>query len=314
VPRLSILIPVLGDPQQVEDTLVSVLENRPADTQIVVALNRPYDDPYDLRGEVHFVQASYKGSLAAALNAGLEECRAPIVHVLRCGVEVAADWTDHPLRLFKNRALGAISPLIFCREDPNRLVSTGVHYGCGGTLRQVAAGKSATTLERVRHKPLGPDTLAAFYRKSALTEIGGFAPNVGDAWTGLDIAMRLTRAGWQSVVDANSQVYATELAISPPSALCRGWGAERFFWRWAPIDGWKRSLAMHGLRLTGTLAASIIRPSNLVDLCGRLAACLTIPAHRKHWRELERPDESVDSASIAGNEVATQRTQRRPAA
>jgi hypothetical protein len=30
VPRLSIIIPVVGDSPQLDDTLVSVLENRPA--------------------------------------------------------------------------------------------------------------------------------------------------------------------------------------------------------------------------------------------------------------------------------------------
>ena len=49
--RLSIVIPVLGSLDGLEDTLVSVLENRPADCQIVVVLNQPYDDPYDLKDE-----------------------------------------------------------------------------------------------------------------------------------------------------------------------------------------------------------------------------------------------------------------------
>ena len=57
MPRLSIVIPVLGNVEGLEDTLVSVLENRPVDCQIVVVLNRPYDDPYDLKDEVCFVEA-----------------------------------------------------------------------------------------------------------------------------------------------------------------------------------------------------------------------------------------------------------------
>ena len=57
MPRLSIVIPVLGDPQQLDDTLLSVLENRPARCEIVVVHNRPYHDPYHLCEEVRFIQA-----------------------------------------------------------------------------------------------------------------------------------------------------------------------------------------------------------------------------------------------------------------
>jgi len=57
VPRLSIVIPVLGDPRKLDDTLVSVLENRPAHCEILVVHNEPYDDPYQLSNEVCFIEA-----------------------------------------------------------------------------------------------------------------------------------------------------------------------------------------------------------------------------------------------------------------
>jgi hypothetical protein len=46
VPRLSIIIPVLGSSTRLESTLVSVLENRPPDCEILVLLGAPYDDPF----------------------------------------------------------------------------------------------------------------------------------------------------------------------------------------------------------------------------------------------------------------------------
>ena len=55
--RLSIVIPVLGDQKPLDDTLVSILENRPANCELVVVHNTPYNDPYGLSGEVQFVQA-----------------------------------------------------------------------------------------------------------------------------------------------------------------------------------------------------------------------------------------------------------------
>ena len=41
MPRLSIVIPSVADCNLLEDSLVSVLENRPADCGILVVHNRP---------------------------------------------------------------------------------------------------------------------------------------------------------------------------------------------------------------------------------------------------------------------------------
>ena len=57
IPRLSIVIPMTTGAGDLEDTLVSVLENRPDESEIVVVLARPYADPWNLRDEVRFVQA-----------------------------------------------------------------------------------------------------------------------------------------------------------------------------------------------------------------------------------------------------------------
>ncbi|MFN7700653.1 MAG: hypothetical protein ACK5U8_22335, partial [Deltaproteobacteria bacterium] len=40
-----------------EDTLVSVLEKRPAGSEVIVALGCAYDDPWHISDEVTFVQA-----------------------------------------------------------------------------------------------------------------------------------------------------------------------------------------------------------------------------------------------------------------
>ena len=71
VARLSIVIPVLRQLDRLEDTLISVLENRPPDCQIVVVLNEPYNDPYALSGEVCFIQAAAGSSFADVLNLGI---------------------------------------------------------------------------------------------------------------------------------------------------------------------------------------------------------------------------------------------------
>ena len=41
----------MGDLKRFEDTLVSVLENQPEQSEVVVVLNGPYDDPYELQAK-----------------------------------------------------------------------------------------------------------------------------------------------------------------------------------------------------------------------------------------------------------------------
>ena len=57
MPRLAIIISAVGSIEALENTLVSVLENRPADCDVVVVHSKPYSDPYELKNEVRFVSA-----------------------------------------------------------------------------------------------------------------------------------------------------------------------------------------------------------------------------------------------------------------
>ena len=56
-PRLSIIIPAPGNETTLEETLVSVLENRPENSEIVVVLGFGYHDPWSVGEEVRFIQA-----------------------------------------------------------------------------------------------------------------------------------------------------------------------------------------------------------------------------------------------------------------
>ena len=67
-PRLSIVIPAPGDEETLEETLVSVLENRPEDSEIVVVLGFGYHDPWSVGAEVRFIQAPIGSNRVACIN------------------------------------------------------------------------------------------------------------------------------------------------------------------------------------------------------------------------------------------------------
>ena len=70
--RLTIILPALGSDTQLEETLVSVLQNRPDDSDVLVVHPGNYDDPYELAGEVNFLPMPAGSGLLACLNAAIQ--------------------------------------------------------------------------------------------------------------------------------------------------------------------------------------------------------------------------------------------------
>ena len=73
MPRLTILIPCVGGAAAFDATLVSVLQHRPADCEVLLVHTEPYDDPYDLAGEVQFLRTDRSCKLVDLLNEGLAD-------------------------------------------------------------------------------------------------------------------------------------------------------------------------------------------------------------------------------------------------
>ena len=138
--KLSIIIPADGSQEDLDNTLVSVLENRPADCEVIITHPETYQDPYDLGDEVTFIASSQPGR-AALLNAGLRASQAPIVHLLLPGVRCTENWTAEPLAwLAADPQLDSVSPTLVNRDQPQRLVSAGVRYRNGGSKQVVGRG------------------------------------------------------------------------------------------------------------------------------------------------------------------------------
>ena len=97
--RLTIIIPALGPTEPFEATLASVLANRPEDADVVVTHAGSYGDPYDLAGEVNFVELPPGSGLVECLNLALLACDSDFVHLLAPGVEVMLVPNNQPFLL-----------------------------------------------------------------------------------------------------------------------------------------------------------------------------------------------------------------------
>lgn len=285
MPRLSILIPALDSSPRLETTLVSVLENRPHDCEVVVVLRSRYDDPYDLAEEVRFVIAPEATGLSQALETGLDACRSPLVHVLAAGAEVDEGWADAAVEHFLDHRIAAVAPLVLRSRDDSLVCSAGVEYRGGGVRTRGSCGRPIGDVSRASFDVLGPTSIAGFYRRDTLLALARpFDGAVTDGLLDVDTALQLRAAGYRAVVEPRSVVFRSAAQSAEVAPFAAGRGAERLFWRNVPQRSMVRDLVTH----VGALLGELFAPRSLGEKAGRLlgraAASLEIFGYRRHHR------------------------------
>jgi len=309
VSRLSIIIPVLGDGISLDDTLVSVLENRPADSEILVVHNLPYDDPYQLGDEVRFIAAMPGATLADCLNLGIAASRSPVVHVLACGVEVLPGWADAALRHFRAPTVAAVAAVVLYGDDPQKVVSAGLGYRAEGAVWRLDRGKTLAQIGSDRAALCGPDTLSAFYRKSAIETVGGFLSQAGNTLTGIEMALTFRQAKLVCVVESECLARVGCGLVREKPTFRRGCDVERLFWRWASTRG---SLVGHAALMAGECVISLWRPSMMAQLAGRVwGAIRTAFGHRRPKPVMPAMAEGASALPAPHFAVAGVREERR---
>jgi hypothetical protein len=192
--RLSILIPWWNDASSFEDTLISILENRPSDAEILVVHDQRYDDPYCLREEVRFVQCAAQ-SMLELVNTGFHRSEGDVVHIVQPGVMVRAGWTDSALALFESESIGSVAP---CVVDSRGGIESGWRFGSGGNLRRVGKTHGLASCT-------SPQESAGFYLRQPVLDLGGFDLDTL-ALSELQLGISLGMLGFESVADGNCQL------------------------------------------------------------------------------------------------------------
>jgi hypothetical protein len=295
VPRLSIVVPTPADVDAMEETLVSVLEHRPDDCEIVVVLGCEYADPWNIREEVRFVQAPAGSSLVGCVNLGVAASEGEVVHVLAAGWRATEGWTDLPMSHFEDDGVGAVVPLGVAAEDRERVVSAGVRYAVGGRRIDVAAdtrwkqAKAAACPPAGVAAPQGPVLENGFWRSDVLGMAGhGFATVCGDSTADADMAVTLARSGRRVVLEPHSRVVASaKTSRVRPRSFVAGLHAERLFWRSLAGASILPALVMHLVEVVRH--AAVRAPLGTVPmLVGRAVALLQFGMYVPRYLQLQR--------------------------
>lgn len=294
MPRLSVIIPCLTG-AEFEDTLVSVLQHRPARCQVIVASPQPYDDPYDLGGEVDFVTCPAAVQQTELINAGLEIARAPLVNLLSCRVEVTEGWERAPAAEFADPQLAAVAPVIVSKADPDRIVALGVAYSpLLGSRTLVGAGGSARTLAGKTPPITGPTLEAGFFRRELLEQVGGAPEGVGDELADLDLALLLADLGLTCSVQPLSRVVCDgtkSAAVISPYQQARN--RQRLFRRHAALHPNSLSGVIRPVAAVFDAAARLPGLSAFTTLAGRIVGRLESGVEAAYEAQLRAAKEAL---------------------
>jgi hypothetical protein len=267
-PRLSIVVPAAGEAAALEETLVSVLENRPADCEIIVVHGCDYADPWSIGDEVRLVRAPRRATVVGCTNLGIATATGRVIHVLAAGWRATDGWADGPVDLIDAGRADVVVPLAVAADDRDRVVSAGIRVAAGGRRMSVAP-------TAVGARAAAPELEAGFWSAHLLGEIGGgFATACGTDLADADAAAAVAAARGAVVLEPTSRVI-----VGPPrrrsGPFLAGMHAERLFWRSLAATPLLPALALHAVEWLRHMAASA--PLGTVPmLAGRLAALVQL--------------------------------------
>ena len=187
MPRLSIIIPFSGDEVALETTLVSVLENRPTDCEVLVCHDGSYHDPYALGDEVLFIETAKPASEVSLLNEAVRAAVSPVLHILRCGVRVMEDWTNDPMRMIAEQNTSVVAPVYVNKQD-------GQEYS-GLDLSQLWCRRLISADENIAAEKLGPMLAGCFIKRRVLLALDGLRADVSTAVAEAELGLALRQIG-----------------------------------------------------------------------------------------------------------------------
>jgi hypothetical protein len=281
-----------------EDTLASVLANRPPHSEVLVVHPGPYSDPYELGDEVRFLEADADATRLQLVNLGAEEAEGDILHILCGGYEATENWTEDALRQFADAKVVSVAPLV---TDVNEqtVVSAGLQSTSSGRRKLLRAASPRST-ELARVAPLGPTLESGFYRIECWDAASGVDETMGPA-ADADLGLCLSELG-ECRLAAASVVHARS---ESPAAL--GYQAGRCAIRLQRRYAHKRTASGAAFRSQAAFSTltGCLRPSTWAQLLGYLAARndrRDLKRFERRWSDLQA--EAAELARLEQREAA----------
>ena len=193
----SVIVPVVGQPTALDDTLASILRDIPDGSEVILVHDGSFEDSYNIGQEVTLVDAGTK-RLSSQFAAAFEQSCGDVIALVRPGVELPEGWGQIVEDKFSDPSVASAVPIIAGQAKPDQIVAAGVktnyHY------RRMLVEQGSKLAQRVfsRLNPLGPTSWAGFYRRSTLAMIGDLDSKLEDQYFDLDLALTFKAMGYSS--------------------------------------------------------------------------------------------------------------------
>lgn len=281
---ISIIVPHTGQIERFEDTLASVLRHRPSNSQLIVVHDGSYDDPYDLSGEVHFVDADQSYDLIPFLNVGMCYVGGETTVIMRPGIEVDENWDGSISEAFEDGRVGAVSPVIVGAKRQSKVVASGVDVSRSGSRKLVGSGKRLSGRRLRSIKSVGPSSWFAAYRTRLLKQLLPFDEQLDPICWDADVASAIKAMGFQNQLASDCIAIAeSEDIVLEETGVAHGLSAQRSLAR-----AGKASLSATVGGLVGDLFGSAIQPWKLRHLVQRLGAGKYRNIDESHFEQLQQ--------------------------
>ncbi len=199
MPRLSLIVPFQCDSQALENTLVSVLELRSSDDELLIVHRGEYQDPYGLQGnEAMVLETPASTSLAEQLNIAVQNATGDVLQVVLPGTVLEHDWCVDALAAFDELDVDMIA-LGVSGSGANSL-----QYGFEADLipQRRATGEAS--------KIAGPLLAGTMIRRSAIECLGGWNTKIPGDLIDFELCLMAKLLGLQVGVVEGSSVTCDE--------------------------------------------------------------------------------------------------------
>ncbi len=199
MPRLSLIVPFQCDSQALENTLVSVLELRSSDDELLIVHRGEYQDPYGLQGnEAKVLETPASTSLAEQLNIAVQNATGDVLQVVLPGTVLEPDWCVDALAAFDELDVDMIA-LGVSGSGANSL-----QYGFEADLipQRRATGEAS--------KIAGPLLAGTMIRRSAIECLGGWNTKIPGDLIDFELCLMAKLLGLQVGVVEGSSVTCDE--------------------------------------------------------------------------------------------------------
>ena len=199
MPRLSLIVPFQCDSQALENTLVSVLELRSQDDELLIVHRGEYQDPYGLQGnEAKVLETPASTSLAEQLNIAVQNATGDVLQVVLPGTVLEHDWCVDALAAFDELDVDMIA-LGVSGSGANSL-----QYGFEADLipQRRATGEAS--------KIAGPLLAGTMIRRSAIECLGGWNTKIPGDLIDFELCLMAKLLGLQVGVVEGSSVTCDE--------------------------------------------------------------------------------------------------------